>query len=154
QENDEEHRGQRVEEKDAALAPRERRDVDVEAQDVPLEKRRDVVERLLPQLGDLEVVRQRVVAVDLSQRVDVEEDGRHAGGEHHLVGELVQQGVRIGGDPQARGDAADDRLDVHAGEDDPKAVPLVLEEERVGRVAVEGGREVEEGDADVVDIAA
>ena len=118
---DEEPEGERgIDQKDAALAPREDRDLDVEAQDVSLEQGAEVGEGVLAQLGDLEEARERVVAVDLPQGVDVEEERRDAGEEHRLVRKLVQQRVRIGRHPQEHREGADDRLDVHARERRPR----------------------------------
>ena len=66
----------------------------------------------------------------------------------------MQERVGVRDDPERGRPGAEEALDVDPGGRHPQPVPLVLEEERVGRVAVERGREVEEGEADVVDLAA
>ena len=66
----------------------------------------------------------------------------------------MQEAVGVGRHPERGRPDADETLDVDAGDRHPEAVPLVREQDRVRRVAVEGRREVEQRDADVVHLAA
>ena len=67
-----------------------------------MKKRAEIAERFLAQLGHLQHAGQRIVAIDLHQRIDVEEDGGNAGEEHRLVGKVVQHGVGIRQQPGDR----------------------------------------------------
>src|SRR6202022_4161658 len=155
------HDGRRVSESQNPVDPEEpaspsghRRNVHRKAQNLSLDDGADVPKRVFPQVGNFDEARQGVVAVDLDEGIDVEEDGGDAGEEHRLVRELVQERVRGGGHPQERRGRTEEALDVDARRGDPQPMPLARKKERVGRLAVKSGSEVEERDADVVHLAA
>ena len=107
---------------------------------------------LLPKVWNLEDVGEDVIAVVPHQRIGVEEDRRHAGDEHHVEAELIEDTL-MGVPPEIRGDRGDDHLHVHPRRPDRRPLPLVGQHPAVGDVAVEAGGHDEQHHAHLVTLA-
>ena len=111
------------------------------------------VRRLLAEVGDLQDVRQDVVAVVAEQRIGIEEDGGNARDKHHVEAELIEEPL-VAVPPQEGGDGGDDHLDIHPASSDRSPFPLVGQHPAVRHVAVEAGREDEKHHTHLVALAA
>ena len=144
-----------VEQKPALLAARVRRVAGVpHAPHVPLDQVVEVILRPLGQVGDLQQVREDVVAVVPQQRVGVEQDRGHAGDEHDVVADGV--GGRLGA--RLRPDDGRHRRNAqfhqHPGRAHHHPVPRAPQRPGAGGVDVRQRREDQEHDAHHVDLAA
>ena len=104
-----------------------------------LEPRADLMPGALTKVRHLKEAGKSVVAIDLDERIQVEEDGGNAGEQHRLVSHRMEEGVRIGRHPEGGRDGADDELDVDSRNRDPQPLESAREQVGIGRVAVKAG---------------
>ena len=116
------------------------------------EQSAEVLEGLLAQIRDAQPVAQQVVAVELEQGVQVEED-LEAARRHDDQRERVREGAVVGHPPDDRRHGPEHELQVGPGERDEQPLRFLREEPRIAHVAIERGVEVDEEDPDLVDLA-
>ena len=119
----------------------------------PFDSRADIAEGPASQVRDLEIVAQKVIAIEPDQRIEVKE-GLDTGGGHHHQSHEIGPRLRIGQAPGQGGQSPDKELEISSGERHPKPLGLLREQPGVAHVAVQGGLEVEEHEAELVDLAA
>ena len=122
------------------------------AEEVALRQVAEVGVGARAEVRDLDEVGEDVVAVEPEERVRVEEERGGPRDEDHVVGERAH-GARLDAEPQAKGERRDEQLDEHARGADQDPPPLAAERRGGGGVHVGHGREHQEHDAHVVDLA-
>ncbi len=142
----------RVEQQPRALARRDRGWLHVRAEQPPLRPMPPEAVGALAEVGDLQDVRERVVAVQAQQRVEVEDDGRDARHQHRGEQHRAQR-PRLDQRPGHRAQRGDEQLHADARQRHARARPFGAEAGRRAAVHVGHGRERHEHHAQLVHLA-
>ena len=105
------------------------------------------------EIRNLDQVGEHVVAVVAQQRIAVEDDGRHAGDQHHVIGNGADQ-TGLGVEPHQHRERRQQQLGHHAGRADEEALPLVAECRRCRGIDIRNRQEHEEHHAHLVHFTA
>ncbi len=109
--------------------------------------------RLLPQVRNLQNVRQDVIPVVPHQRVRVEQQRADRADKDRAQAEIIEQ-PRLAEPPEKRRDAGDQQLDVHPRRADHRPLPLVGQHPRIADVAIQARRKDQQHQAHLVALAA
>ena len=113
----------------------------------------DIVEGPLAQVRHAEPIAQEVVAVELQQRIEIQEDLEPRRRQDDQ-GDRVREAVGCRDPPREHGEGPQHQLQVRPGQCDDQPLRLLREEPGIAHVAVERGVEVDEEDPHVMNLAA
>src|SRR6267378_2084415 len=144
---------QSVREIDPALSRRDLRDDSLSRARETFGEVPDIPKCPFAQIGELQVIAQQVVAVELDERVQIEER-LHPRQRHHQKGGVVDPRVHVRHPPRDRSEGPEDQLDAGSGDTDAEPLRLLGEEPRVADVGIERGSEVDQQESEVVHLTA
>src|SRR5262249_53494703 len=105
------------------------------------------------QVGDLHQVAKQIVAVELDQGVEVEEDAAAADGDDD-PGQMVQQSARQREPPDDNGQGPQKQLEIASGQRPSQPFRFVLEQPGVGDIAVKARHQQQQQETDFGNSAA
>src|SRR5437867_668337 len=112
----------------------------------------EIAERARAEVVDPEGVAEQIVAVELDQRGEVDEEPEGGCGDHHQR-DSAGPGARLRDPPDDDGQSPEEQLQVRPGDGHPEALGLLGEEPGIAHVAVEGRLKVDEHEPYLMNMA-